>query len=296
MFKGFFCPIVTLFGEDGRIDYDAEVRHIERLITEGVDGILFGGSIGEFPALTDDEKRELFAWAVKTINRRVTTLAGTGGANPAEVMALTRYCRDVGMDGTVLISPYYFQLNEGALYDYYIRAADIGLPVILYNFPQRTNVSLSPRLIARLAGDHQMIVGVKDTVDTMSHTRETIAALHGVRDDFSVLSGFDEYFIPNLMSGGAGVLSGLTNIVPGLFRRVISSFSRKDFNELVTLQGKLNEWMRIYQMTDPFVTAIKHAVSLIIPNAGGAVRAPFLPITDDEKQSVEAFMRCAAQP
>ena len=290
MFEGVICPIVTVFDLAGNIDYAAQGLLVERLISHGIDGILFCGSIGEFPSLSPEEKKAFFKWAAQKVDGRARVLAGTGGTNVGESVELTAYCKSVGVDGAVVISPYYFQLDERALHSYYAAVAKAGLPIVLYNFPERTKACLSPGLVQRLAGEFENIVGIKDTVDSMSHTRELIDALAPVRRGFSVLSGYDEYFLPNLISGGAGVLSGLTNIAPGVFMEIKAAFSEGDFARLCGLQLGLNGLMKIYSAANPFISAIKYAVHAIIPEAGYSLREPFAPLTKEERGAIDRLL------
>ena len=291
MFKGVYCPIITVFDSDRKIDYAAQGQLVERLIEHGIDGILFCGSIGEFISLSLEEKREFFKWAVEKVNRRVWVLAGTGGTNVRETVELTEYCKLIGVDGAVVISPYYFQLDERALYSYYASVAQTNLPIILYNFPDRTKISLSTELILKLAMDFKSVVGIKDTIDSMSHTRDLINTIIPARPDFSVLSGYDEYLIPNLLGGGSGVLSGLTNIAPGAFVEIREAFKLGDFKRLCELQVKLNGLMKVYSLANPFMTAIKYAVHTMLPDVGYLLREPFAPLTNEERDNIEELIR-----
>ena len=290
MFKGVFCPIITTFDSNKEIDYTAQGLLVERLIKSGIDGILFGGSIGEFISLSFEEKKNFFKWAVEKVGGHLCVLAGTGGTNVGETIKLTEYCKTVGVNGAVVISPYYFMLDERALYSYYASVAQTDLPIILYNFPDRTKISLSVELICRLAKDFKNIVGIKDTVDSMSHTRELINTVIPIRKDFSVLSGYDEYLIPNLLGGGSGVLSGLTNIAPELFMEIKATFNLGDFKKLCELQIKLNSLMKVYSLSNPFVSSIKYAVHKMIPEVGCLLRDPFPPLTQEERGRIDELL------
>jgi 4-hydroxy-tetrahydrodipicolinate synthase len=278
-----------VIGEHG-IDYAAQGRLVERLIQAGVDGVLFGGSIGEFHAMTLEQKKEFFAWAAKTVGSRVKALAGSGGTCVPEVLELTAHAKDCGMDGAVVMSPYYFQLNDAALFRYYTAIAEVGLPVILYNFPARTGVSLSPSLVLRLATECPAIVGIKDTVDTISHTRELIHTVKPERPDFSVLSGYDEYLIPNLMAGGDGILTGMTNVAPQVFVQLRRAFQDGDLATMVRLQATVNVLMRLYTVTDPFIAAIKAAVSSVAGELPMAMLPPAAAATPAECRCITAIL------
>ena len=289
MFEGIYTPIITVFDKDG-IDYDAQTRLVERQIHAGVDGILFCGSIGEFHAMKLADKKEYFTWAARTVAGRVKALAGTGGTCIEEVLGLTSFAADHGMDGAVVISPYYFQLDYDALYRYYAAVSSVGLPIILYNFPDRTGISMTPTLVRQLATDFQEIVGIKDTVDTISHTREVIAAVKSVKPEFAVLSGYDEYLLPNLLAGGDGMLAGMTNVAPTVFVLLRQAFLEGNVHEIKRQATLVNKLMRLYTVTNPFITAIKEAVDLVVGNISTDVLAPARKANQIERDQVKLIL------
>lgn len=263
MFKGVFSPVITVLDEQGKIDFPGNEALIHHLIEKGLDGLLFFGSMGEFFAFTQEEKKAFIRFVIRTVNKRVPVLIGTGGTVPEEVIELTRFAETEGADGVVVISPYYFKLDDESLYRYFAQvASSTNLPVLLYNFPDRTNVTLSPELVLRLAKDFKNIVGIKDTVDSISHTRRLIQVVKSEIPEFSVLAGFDEYLLPNLLAGGDGVLCGLTNIVPEIFTKLMDSYRKGDLDGVQASQRRIGILMNIYNVSQPFVHAIKTAVGL----------------------------------
>ncbi|MDR4945231.1 dihydrodipicolinate synthase family protein [Neobacillus cucumis] len=263
MFKGIFSPVITILDQEGKINFEGMHEHIDYLIRNGIDGLLFLGSMGEFFAFTQEEKKELIKFAIEKVNHRVPVLIGTGGTSVAEVVNLTQFAEDEGADAAVVISPYYFKLDDENLYNYYAAVAQsTKLPIMIYNFPDRTNVNISPELVLMLAQDFPNIVAIKDTVDNISHTRQLIQVVKSAVKDFSVFSGFDEYFIPNLMAGGDGVLCGLTNIVPELFIGLFKAYQGGDFSMVVSSQKKISKLMSVYDVSQPFVAAIKQRLCL----------------------------------
>lgn len=291
MFKGVITPIVTVLDKDGKLDFRGNEEVINHLITNGMNGLLFLGSMGEFFALSIQEKKEFIKFAVNTVNKRVPVLIGTGGTNVDEVVELTRFAEANGADGLVVISPYYFKLDDDSLYRYYETVAtSTKLPIIIYNFPDRTTVNLSSPLVLKLAADFQNIVGIKDTVDNISHTRNLIQVVKSEIPNFSVLSGFDEYMVPNLMAGGDGVICGLTNIVPKLFSDLYQAYQKSDFQTVTTNQQKISELMNIYNVSQPFVAAIKAAVKIMGRNIHPFVKHPGTTLTDTQLAQVKSIL------
>jgi 2-dehydro-3-deoxy-D-pentonate aldolase len=275
MFKGVFSPVITILDQEGKIDFKGMQEHIDHLINHGLDGLLFLGSMGEFFALSVEEKKEFIIFSIQAVNHRVPVLIGTGGTSVEEVVDLTQFAESQGADAVVVISPYYFKLDDENLYNYYAKIAQsTKLPIMIYNFPDRTNVNLSPELVLRLAQDFPNIRAIKDTVDSISHTRQLIKVVKSTVKDFSVLSGFDEYFIPNLMAGGDGVLCGLTNVAPKLFSELFKAYQAGDLSTVVSNQKKISQLMSIYDASQPFVAAMKTAVMLTGRTMIPMVKAP----------------------
>ena len=192
-----------------------------------------------------------------------------------EVVELTQFAENKGATAVIAISPYYFKLDEANIYRYYATVAKcVELPVLLYNFPDRTAVNFSPELVLKLALDFKNIVGIKDTVDNISHTRKLIHIVKSQRMDFSILSGFDEYLVPNLLAGGDGLIGGLSNVAPALFVDLYNACMKKDFDTVKVLQTKVCILMGLYDISQPFVASIKTAASIAGLNTGCTMRKP----------------------
>lgn len=291
MFSGLFTPVITALDEDGKIDFAGNELLINRLIEQGMDGLLFLGSMGEAFAMPLEEKRELIQLAVKAVNHRVPVLIGTGGTIQEEVLDLTAYAETEGADGIVAISPYYFKLDDETIYNYYANIAQsTTLPVLIYNFPDRTAVNLGPDLVLRLAKDFPNIVGIKDTVDSISHTRKLIQVVKSARPDFSVFSGYDEYLVPNLLAGGDGMICGLTNVAPEVFTSLKKSYAARNFDAIVAAQNKINILMNLYEASQPFVAAIKGAVMLRGVPITTVVKEPAVNLTSQQLVKVKEIL------
>lgn len=289
--QGVYTPIITIMKDDGSIDMANMEKHINHLCEAGINGILFFGSIGEFYACSVDEKKALIDMAVKVINHRSQMIVGVGGTNFSEVIELATYAEKAGADAINVVSPYYFGPTEDAAIAYFGKIAEaVSIPIQLYNFPARVGADLTPRVVATLAQKHANIIGIKDTVDNISHTREVIAAVKAVRPDFSVLSGFDEYYLVNCASGGDGVLCGLTNVVPELFVAYRNAYEAKDFVTTEKYAKVISKLMRLYGVTGLFVVAIKAAVKAQGLDISTYTREPGLPITEEEYAKVQAII------
>ncbi|AGY76609.1 dihydrodipicolinate synthase family protein [Clostridium autoethanogenum] len=263
MFKGIFTPMITLFREDGTIDKENQSILVEKLISDGVDGILTLGSVGEFFNLSLEQKKDYVKFMSETVKGRTKLLVGTGNNDINQVIELNDYCKKCKVDAVLVITPYFFSLNEKYLYEYYSKVAkNTELPILLYNFPARTGTNLSADFLHKLVSDFENIVGIKDTTDSISNVRQYVEKVKSYRKDFSILSGFDEYLIPNLNCGGDGIVGGLTNVKGKFFVDTYNAFLNKNLTKLSNSQKKINTLMELYTLSDPFLVALKEAVIL----------------------------------
>lgn len=259
-FAGVWCPSVTPFDEKGAVDIEALGRHFSRLNASGIDTLLLMGSIGEFASLTQQERLFLIREARQLSPLKM--VANVSSTCMADILELADAAWKSGFDAVMVLPPYYYGQTQNQLLRYF-EALDqqLGGKWFAYNFPARTGCDLTPALISELASKLPNFVGIKDTVDCLSHNRALIEETKKVRGDFAVLSGYDEYLLPNLLAGGSGVISGLNNIVPELFASAKQAWRSGDLAELVCIQQRIGKLMAIYTVGDDFVTTIKTAVS-----------------------------------
>lgn len=259
-FAGVWCPSVTPFNAQGAIDIDALGRHFARLNRSGIDTLLIMGSIGEFASLTQQERLQLIKEARPLSPLKM--VANVSATCVTDMLTLAEAAWKSGYDAVMVLPPYYYGQTQNQLMHYF-EALDQQLSGkwFAYNFPARTGCDLSPALVAALADKLPNFIGIKDTVDCLSHNRAMIDETKKVRSDFAVLSGYDEYLLPNLLAGGAGVISGLNNIVPEMFARMMQAWRDGDVAELTRIQQQIGRLMAIYSIGDDFVTTIKTAVS-----------------------------------
>ncbi|WP_298706423.1 dihydrodipicolinate synthase family protein [uncultured Veillonella sp.] len=292
MFKGVYSPVITIMDDNGKLDAVAMQQHINHLAESGLNGLLFLGSLGEFYGFSVEEKKEIIDLAVKTVNKRCQVIVGIGGTSLDEVKELTAYCEKAGVDALNIVSPYYFGPTETAAEAYFGAIADATtLPIMLYNFPDRVGSDLTPKLVATLASKHKNIVAIKDTVDNISHTRRLVKAVKAVNPEFSVLSGFDEYYVVNRFSGGDGTLTGLTNVAPELFVALHKAYEAKEFETMESCASNISKLMSLYEVTDLFIVAIKAAVKMRGLAMSTYTKAPGLPISKDEEARVAAILK-----
>ena len=236
MIHGSLVAIVTPF-KNGKIDEDALKELIEFQIENGTHGIVPCGTTGESPTLSHEEHEYVIELTVKTVNKRVPVIAGTVSNSTKEAIRLTRFAKEIGADGALVVVPYYNKPTQEGLYQHFKQiASQVDIPIILYNIPGRSVVNMAPETVARLAGDYKNIVGVKEATGSVAQASKVIQ-LCG--PDFIVLSGEDALNFPLLAIGARGFITVTANIAPKDVSDLYNHFSNGDFEKARKLHYKL---------------------------------------------------------
>lgn len=210
VFEGIATALITPLNENG-IDYNAFARLIDWQINEGVNALVVCGTTGESSTLTDKEHKSAIEFAVNEVGGRIPVIAGTGSNDTAYALELTDFSCKAGVDGVLVVTPYYNKATQNGLFKMFTEIADrAAAPVILYNVPSRTGVNIAPETVARLS-KHPNISGIKEAGGNISAVAE-IAALCG--DDINIYSGNDDQTVPIMSLGGKGCISVLSNLLP----------------------------------------------------------------------------------
>ena len=240
-------PVVTVFGHDGKPDFEANKKVIDFLISNGVDGILVLGSTGEFTELTVEEKKAFLSEYAEYVNGRVEIYAGTGCMTFAKTVELSNFVYDAGYKAPLVIGPFYYSMDQEKIYTYYNSLAKkLKGNMFIYNYPARSGHSVSADTLVRLVEENPNIVGLKDTVNEPGHTNQLCCAMQGKA--FEIYSGFDDQFLYNAAAGGAGSIGGLANIVPDIWRDLIDAYNGGDLKKTITLSRLIDRLMPIYDM------------------------------------------------
>ncbi len=235
-FTGIGTALVTPFTNDGSIDDAAVRRLVSRQIEAGIHFVSPCGTTGEAPTLSHSEKLRVVQLVVDETAGRVPVLAGAGGYDTREVIALAREFEDVGVDGILSVTPYYSKPTPEGLFQHYKAIAEsTSLPIVLYNVPGRTGVNLDVATVVRLSALRN-IVGVKESSCNVVQMSEILAA---VRDDFLLVSGDDPLAVAVMAIGGRGLISVASNAVPGEMVQIIELAEKGDFAAARRLHGWL---------------------------------------------------------
>jgi len=291
----YITPAVTPLNADGTLDVQGCRDLYDHLIAGGVDGILVLGSIGEFFALSMELKKQLISLAVKHIDHRVQLIIGTADMQVENVIELSNYALAEGADSVIVVPPFYFWLNSASIEAYYDKLAQaIEGRLYVYNFPDRTGYQIPADVIARLAVKHPNIVGCKDTISGMDHTRELIKAVKPLRPEFEVFSGFDDNFAHNVISGGDGCIGGLSNLAPEITSQWVKAIECGDMAAVYEIQQKIDRMMSIYGVGMPFVPYIKRAMQLRGIGVKSHATFPLPAVTAQDDERLLAILKAEA--
>ena len=220
LFKGCGTAIATPFTKDG-INYEEYKKLVEFQISEKVDAIIVCGTTGESATMTTEEKKNLIKYTVSIVNSRIPVIAGTGSNNTKTAIEMSKYAQSVGVDGLLIVTPYYNKTtNEGLIAHYSAIAKEVDIPIILYNVPSRTGVNITPEVCLELSKIPN-IVAIKEASGNISQVAK-IASLCG--NNLNIYSGNDDQIIPILSLGGIGVISVLSNIEPKYTHNMVWDF------------------------------------------------------------------------
>ena len=235
MFTGCGTAMVTPFRRDGALDEATLIRLINRQIEAGIDFLVPCGTTGESPTLTREEHLRVVELTVDVVKGKVPVLAGAGGYNTADVIALACELAAVGVDGILSVTPYYNKPTQEGLYQHYRAIANATtLPIILYSVAGRTGVNIEPPTVKRLAGIDN-IIGIKEASGSIS---QMAAILNSVPEDFLVLSGDDAIALPLIALGGRGVISVVSNEIPEEMTYLTTLCLKGDFTRAREIQRR----------------------------------------------------------
>jgi len=285
VFQGSMVAVVTPF-KDGRVD-EAKVRElVEFHIKNGTDVLVPCGTTGESPTLSHDEHRRVIELAIQTANKRIPVVAGTGSNSTAEAIDLTRFAKNAGADGALVVLPYYNKPTQQGLIAHCRAIADaVELPLILYNIPGRTGINMLPETLAVLA-DHPNIVGMKEATGNLEQMTHDIV-LCGAK--LSFLSGDDTLTLPLMAVGGKGVISVVANIVPRDVADLTRAFLSGDWKRAREIHLKLFPLCQaMFCETNPI--PVKTAMALM-GMINGELRLPLCPMSEANLSKLKAAMR-----
>lgn len=292
---GVFTALVTPFDKAGAIDLDSFKRILKDQREAGVTGVIPCGTTGETPTLTQSEKKLLIETCISELRGSgVKVLAGTGSNSTAETIEFSRWASDQGVDGLLVVTPYYNKPSQAGLEAHFVAVADaVKCEVMLYNVPGRTGVSLTPQTICALAA-HPRITSLKEATGNVAFTSEIIDALSLKDARVNILSGDDATFLPLLSVGAAGVVSVSSNLFP---RAMVGIYKAMQANEPYKARQIHERFYPLFR--DLFVESnpgpIKAAMA-IAGFCGPHLRAPLAALSPSSLETLKTSLaRCGIE-
>lgn len=282
IFKGCGTAIVTPFDENG-VNLKEFEKLIESQIANKVDSIIVCGTTGESSTMTIDERKQTIEFAVKTVNGRIPVIAGTGGNCTAQVIEFTKWAESIGVDGALIVTPYYNKTTQDGLIAHYSAiASQTKLPIILYSVPSRTGVNILPQTCKKLS-EIENIVAIKEASGNLSQIAE-IANL--CKDNLNIYSGNDDQITSILAVGGIGVISVLSNIAPEYTHNIVENFEKGYIKASIEAQLKAIPLVKaLFCEVNPI--PVKAALNMLGYNIG-TPRLPLLEMSETGKEKLKS--------
>ena len=254
-------PVVTVFDKNEKPDFEENKKVIDFLVDGGVDGILVLGSTGEFTVLDYEDKLKFTKDYYDYTNGRVDLYFGSNCPSFEDTVKLSNEAIKIGYKGVMVIGPYYFGTDDEKMFIYYNELAKkVDGDIYIYNFPARSGYSISGETYAKLVNENNNIVGLKDSVMDPLHTNRLLRSTEDKKT--KVYSGFDDQFLYNLSTGGAGCIGALSNLVPDLWSDLIKATKEKNFDKVCKLSTLIHKLMPLYDLDSNFSHLFKRLMAV----------------------------------
>ena len=289
IFTGAGVALITPMNDDGSVNYEKLRELLEFHVANKTDAIIICGTTGEASTLSDEEHLECIRFACEVINKRIPVIAGTGSNCTQSAIELSKEAEKSGVDGLLLVTPYYNKATQNGLKAHYKAIAkEVNVPIILYNVPSRTGTRLAPQTVVDLCHEVPNIVGVKDATGDISEVAELMSLAKGTVD---VYSGNDDQIVPVLSLGGKGVISVLSNILPKETHDMVASYLEGDVAKSCEMQLIYFDLVKaLFCEVNPI--PVKKALNLMGMEVG-SLRLPLTEMEDANAKRLEEEMRKA---
>ncbi|HVT81084.1 MAG TPA: 4-hydroxy-tetrahydrodipicolinate synthase [Phycisphaerae bacterium] len=286
MFRGSFTAVVTPF-KNNQFDRAAFEKQLQFQAENGTNGIIPVGTTGESPTLSHEEHHHVFEVAVQAAKGTgMKVIAGTGSNSTEEALDLTRFAKKIGADAALMVNPYYNKPTQEGMYRHFkYVASQVDIPIVLYNIPGRTGVTMANSTVARLARECKNIVAMKEATGSLDSCSELCATMPAVNSAFTVLSGDDSMTVPFMSVGAVGVISVATNIIPKQVRQMVDAALGNDFAAARAIHLKhLELFKSLFLEGNP--VGIKTAMQLLGRDTG-EMRLPLCEPTAGTREAIK---------
>lgn len=286
VFEGAGVAMITPMNADGSINYDKMAEFIDFQIENNTDAIIVCGTTGEASTLSEQEHLEAIKFTVAHVNKRIPVIAGTGSNCTGSAVFLSKEAEDAGVDGLLIVTPYYNKATQKGLIEHYTTIAKaVDTPIIMYNVPGRTGCNILPQTAVTLARTVDNIVGIKEASGSISQAAKLMALSDGCIDMYS---GNDDQIVPLLSLGGKGVISVLSNVAPQQTHDIVAEYMAGNVEESRRLQ------LEAIELTDALFCEVnpipvKHALNLMGMDVG-PLRMPLSPMEDKDLEILKTAL------
>lgn len=284
MFKGSWVALVTPFNENFEVDFDTYGKLVDFHIEHGTHGLVPCGCTGEAATLSHEEQKKCIRFVIERVAGRIPVVAGTGSNNTMEALELTRFAKEVGCDGALLITPYYNKPTQAGLLAHYQKIAkEVDIPIILYNVPSRTGVKLEAETVAEL-NKIPNIVAIKEAGGSVDQVSQILSLC-----DITVLSGDDSLTLPMMSVGAVGVISVAANVVPTELVKMCTLALEGNYAQAREIHYRLMPLFKaLFYETNPMPVKAALAQMGMIKNL---LRLPLVPMSEPKFKQLEQVLR-----
>ncbi len=284
-FQGAFTALVTPY-KNNSIDEEAYRALIEWQIEQGIDGLVPCGTTGESATLSHEEHKKVITVCVDQVKGRVPVIAGAGSNCTSEAVDLTRYAKEAGADAALLITPYYNKPTpEGLVAHFKAIASEVSIPFFIYNVPGRTSLNVMPKTVARIFNEIPEAIGIKEATGDLKQVSEVVEECG---PDFIVLSGDDFTILPLMSVGGHGVISVVSNIIPGMVRSMCKAYASKDLIQAKRLHFEMAPLCRaMFLETNPI--PVKTSL-VMMGKVDKEFRLPLVPMLPENEEKLKTVL------
>ena len=291
LIHGAYTAMITPMLSNGDVDYEGFRKNVIFQLEQGIDGLLPLGTSGETPTLDEDEEEKLLEIIFPVVkeynaknNRDVKIMVGAGSNNTRDAVRYCERAKKFGADFALVVTPYYNKPSDDGIFRHFEAVSKVGIPIVVYNIQGRTGKNISTALLQRIV-ELPNIAGVKEASGNISQMMEVIEKIKLSKPDFAVMSGDDGLTLPLMAAGGDGVISVVTNMIPGLMGQLVHDCENGKFAEARELHYRLQPFFRA-AFVDGNPTCIKYAMNVKgLP--AGSVRLPLAEPTDSAKKIIE---------
>lgn len=284
IFEGSGVALITPFKDNG-VDFEKLKELLEWHVKEGTDAIIICGTTGEATTMTEKEKKDVIKFTVDTINKRIPVIAGSGSNNTLAAIEMSKYCESVGVDGLLVITPYYNKTNSKGLFKHFEAINNsVNTPIIVYNVPGRTGVNITPENLVKLSSLSN-VVAIKEASGNISQ----VAKIAAMCKDIDIYSGNDDQIIPIMSLGGKGVISVLANVIPNKVHKMTRDYLNGNVKEACNIQlDTLELTNNLFIETNPI--PVKTALNLIGKKVG-PLRLPLYDMDEKNENTLKETLK-----